>query len=221
MAVEPLASLAAEGGAQAPGGSAAPAAAPAAAQSTARPANPPLRTATVVSNFVLFQAAWFACILGAAHGWPWSGTAVVALVVAWHVLRAPQPLAELKLAMAATGIGFLWENLLMHTGIVQFISGKFIDALAPGWILAMWALFAITLNVSLRWLKGRWLLAFVMGAIAGPASYAAGVRMGAAVLPQPVVSLAVLSVGWALLTPLLLLLSQRWNGMQPPEGAHA
>jgi hypothetical protein len=174
----------------------------------------PLATATVVGNFVLFQAAWFACILGAAHGWPWAGTLAVVAAVAWHLLRAPQPIEELKLVGVAVGAGFLWENLLMHLGLVRFVAGQTVDFLAPAWILAMWALFAITLNVSLRWLKGRWLLAVLMGAVAGPASYYGGARMGAAVLPQPVPSLIALSIGWAILTPALLWAAQRWNGMR-------
>jgi hypothetical protein len=178
------------------------------------PAAALLSTSAVVVNFVLFQLGWFACILGAAHGWPWAGTLAVAAVVAWHVLRAPRPVEELKLVGAALAIGLVWENLLMHLGLVQFASGQTFDALAPVWILAMWALFATVLNVSLRWLKGRWLLAVVLGAVAGPASYYGGVRMGAATLPQLVPALVALSIGWAVLTPLLLLAAQRWNGMQ-------
>lgn len=178
---------------------------------------PPLATSVVVANFVLFQLGWFACILGAAHGWPWAGTAAVGAVVAWHLLRAPQPLEELKLVAAATGIGLVWENALMHAGLVRFVTSYAFDALAPVWILAMWSLFATVLNVSLRWLKGRWLLAVLLGAVAGPASYYAGVRMGAAVLPQPLAALIALSVGWAVLTPMLLLAAQRWNGMRALE----
>jgi hypothetical protein len=185
------------------------------------PARTSLPTRLVVANFLLFQVGWFACVLGAAHGWAWSGTAVVAMIVAWHVARAPRPLVEFKLVAAATGVGFLWENFLMHAGLVRFISGKFAEMLAPAWILAMWALFAITLNVSLRWLQGRWLLAFVLGAVAGPASYLGGVRLGAAVLPATAPALLALGIGWALLTPLLLLMARRWNGMMPGEAARA
>ena len=180
-------------------------------------ATPPLATSAIVANFVLFQLGWFACILGAANGWTGAGTAAVGAVVAWHLLRAPQPLEELKLVAAATGIGLVWENALMYAGLVRFVSGYAFDALAPVWILAMWALFATVLNVSLRWLKGRWLLAVLLGAVAGPASYYAGVRLGAAVLPQPVAALIALSVGWAVLTPMLLLAAQRWNGMRAAE----
>lgn len=178
-------------------------------------------TAAVAVNFAVFQAGWFACILGAAHGWPWGGALVVALIVAGHVACAARPLEELKLVAAAVLIGVVWENLLMALGLVDFASGKSVEHLAPVWILMMWALFAITLNLSLRWLKGRWLLAMVIGAVAGPLSYAAGVRLGAAVFLQPVAALAVLGFGWAVLTAALLFLAQRWNGIDKPAGADA
>ena len=38
-------------------------------------------------NFLLFQIAWFACVLGAANNLPWVGPLVVGLIVIYH-LRA-------------------------------------------------------------------------------------------------------------------------------------
>jgi hypothetical protein len=43
----------------------------------------------------------------------------------------------------------------------------------------LWALVASTLNSSLSWLRGKPLLGAVLGAIAGPLSYEAGIRLGA------------------------------------------
>jgi hypothetical protein len=75
----------------------------------------------------------------------------------------------------------------------------------------MWALFATTLNVSLGWLQGRWVLTVVLGAMAGPLSYWAGVRMGAVQFVEPAQAVAALAVGWGLATPLLLLLARLFN----------
>jgi len=87
------------------------------------------------------------------------------------------------------------------------------DAMAPPWILGLWALFATTLNVSLNWLKGRWLVAALLGGIAGPLSYWAGARLGAVVLVEPVPALVALSIGWAILMPLLMALARRYDGI--------
>jgi hypothetical protein len=76
----------------------------------------------------------------------------------------------------------------------------------------MWAIFATTLNISLRWLKGRWLVAILSGAIAGPLAYYAGARLGGVVFTDQTIALIALSMGWAVLMPLLMALSQRLDG---------
>ena len=79
--------------------------------------------------------------------------------------------------------------------------------LAPYWMVAMWGLLAIALNVSLRWLRGRWWLAAVLGAVGGPVSFASGVRLGAAHFVDAAAALAAIAVAWALALPLLMWLS--------------
>jgi hypothetical protein len=74
-------------------------------------------------------------------------------------------------------------------------------------------LFATTLNVSLRWLKGRWVLAALLGGSAGPLSFYAGHRLGGVAFADPVYSLTVLGLGWAVLMPLLLWLGGRLDGL--------
>ncbi len=170
--------------------------------------------AGVVVNFVAFQAGWFACVLGAAQGWPWTGTAVAAAVVALHLWRAARPAQELKLVAIALAIGATWDSLLVNLDLVEFPSGIVVDGVAPLWILALWALFATTLNVSLRWLQDRLLVAAALGAVAGPLSYWAGARLGALELIDPVPALLALAIGWAAMTPLLLEIARRYDGVQ-------
>jgi hypothetical protein len=72
-------------------------------------------------------------------------------------------------------------------------------------MVALWVNLGTTLNVSLGWLRGRYLAAAAMGAIAGPLAYWAGVRLEAVTfgLPLPV-ALAVISVEWAVSMPALI-----------------
>jgi len=95
------------------------------------------------------------------------------------------------------------------------------SGLAPGWILALWALFATTLNASLRWLKGRPVLAVSLGAVVGPLSYVAGVKLGAVALVEPASGYAALVVEWAVAMPVLMALADRFNGVQPVAEASA
>ena len=164
-------------------------------------------------NFALFQAAWFAGVLGAAHDVPLLGTLIVAAVIAWHVSVSARPVMEAKLVVAALAIGAVFETFCVQLGQVTFTSGQPEPYLAPYWMVAMWGLLAIALNVTMRWMKRRWLLAAALGAIAGPMSYAAGVRLGAATFIHATAALTTLAVAWALLMPLLVWLSDRFDGV--------
>ncbi len=165
-------------------------------------------TPRVIANFVAFQAGWFACVLGAAHGLPWAGTAFAAVIIVTHVFFAEQPRREIRLVAMALLIGIVWDSALVMLGWLDFSSGFFIAGVAPYWILALWALFAITLRHSLAWLQTRLLTAAVVGAIAGPLAYWGGLRLGAVILVEPLHALVALSIGWGLFTPLLLRLAR-------------
>jgi len=175
------------------------------------PTLPGARRRRLLTNFVLFEAAWFACVIGASQDGlaVMAGTGAALLAVALHVALSEQPIAELELAMAAALIGLAWETLLIQIGVVAVPHGELFAGVAPPWIVAMWALFATTLNYSLGWLRGRWMLAAALGAIAGPLSYWAGVRMGALQFIDPVKAVIALAIGWGVATPLLLGLARR------------
>lgn len=165
-------------------------------------------------NFVAFQIGWFACVLGAAKGLPWAGVLVVLAVVALHLARVRRPLPELRLVGLAMALGLLLDSLLLATGWLSYPAGLWLPALAPYWIVAMWALFATTLNVSMGWLRGRPLLAVLMGAVGGPLSYLAGEELGGIELTEPVLALSALAIAWAVAMPLLMKAAERLDGVR-------
>lgn len=165
-----------------------------------------------ILNLVVFQVAWFACVLGGAHGLPWLGVGVVALVVALHLRLASDPAREALLLLLVGVVGGLWDGLLVRYGFLEYPSGLIVPWLAPVWIIAMWVAFATTLNVSLGWLKGRWYLACLLGAIGGPLAYFGGYKLGAVAFPDTLVAMVVLAGGWSFLMPLVLWMAQRFDG---------
>lgn len=171
----------------------------------------------LVVNFILFQLGWFVCVLGAASDIPWAGTLGVVVILAHHLHSANNAEKELQLLSLVLTIGFTWDSLLVAFGILEFNSGLFHSALAPHWIIAMWALFSTTLNVSMSWLKGRYLLSAVFGAVGGPLAYYAGAKLGAVSMPSEVAALVALATGWSIIMPTLVLLSERLNGFQPVQ----
>lgn len=171
----------------------------------------------ILVNFIAFQLGWFACVLGAAWGWPWAGTGIALAIVALHLARAPQPQREATLVVGAAALGALWDSLLVVLGWIEYPNGTLVAGTAPHWMVALWMLFATTLNVSLAWLKRRLPLALVFGAIGGPLAYFGGAKLGALVFANQIAALTALAVGWALLTPLLIVLARRCDGFVPAQ----
>lgn len=167
-------------------------------------------------NVILFQAGWFACVLGAANGLPWAGALAAVAIVGWHLARARQPRQELALVAAAVVVGAVFETMLVQTGWVRFDAGVLLEGAAPYWMVALWALFATTLNVSLRSLRERLWLAALLGAAGGPAAYYAGSRLGALEFAAVGAALVAIGVGWAVLAPALLAAARRLDGYAQP-----
>lgn len=163
-------------------------------------------------NFAAFQAGWFACVLGAANGVPWIGTLVVAAAVAWHLSRAARPAREGALLVAALLIGLAWDSAMVAAGVLTYETGMLAAGFAPYWIVALWPLFATTLNVSLRWLRARAWWAAAFGAVGGPLAYAGGAGLGAVGIPDMAPAMVVLGAGWALITPALTAIARHFDG---------
>ena len=70
-----------------------------------------------IINLTLFQAAWFAAVLGAAGGAPWLGPLVMVPVLAVHLSLTDDRQGELKLLLAAGVFGFLYDTALVTAGV--------------------------------------------------------------------------------------------------------
>jgi hypothetical protein len=188
---------------------------------------PPL--ALLVINVLGFQLGWVACV-----SWRTPGLLVALPVLAWFVWVSERPARAVGLLLACTLVGLLCDGLLLGSGLLRLVglpgcgdglAGGWLQVacsapsppwrtgllLAPAWMAVLWALLGSTLNHSMAWLQGRWLLAAVLGGVGGLASYEAGVRLGAVEMVDVVACRWSLGLGWALLMPALLALARRWR----------
>lgn len=158
-----------------------------------------------VLNFVAFQVIWVAAVAGTGAGWSLLGPA---LLVAWmpvHGWLSRCPRQDFLLVAGALLFGTLLDTLYQVGGLLRFNGWTLLAPLAPLWISALWVNFVLTLNHSMKWLRGRLVVAAVFGAIGGPLSYWAGVRLGAAQwVADPVFALSLIGIAWALVTPALI-----------------
>jgi hypothetical protein len=160
-------------------------------------------------NFVGFQVGWFSCALGAAGDWPLLGPLVVGVLLTLQLSQVPSPGKQFRFLLAATLLGWLVDSGLGGAGVFVFPFGSGLAGLCPLWMAALWANFAGTLHLSLDWLRGRYWLASGLGACGGPLAYYGGQRLGAMQLgSNAAISLLVIAVEWALVTPALVYLSE-------------
>ncbi|WP_395683293.1 DUF2878 domain-containing protein [Dokdonella sp.] len=171
------------------------------------------------ANLLGYQAVWFAAVIGAARDAPWVGVGVAALFVALQLSASTERRSDLLLVLCALLVGIVLDGTLAGFGVLHYASH---DALlpAPAWILAVWAAFAMTINHSFAFLRGRADWAVVLGAIGGPLAYLGAARgFGAVVFAAPAWhAVAMLAFGWAIALPLLALLAQRWHRRSRPVG---
>jgi hypothetical protein len=160
-------------------------------------------------NFLLYQAGWWACVLGAAHGQVLWGPVVTVFALAAHFAWVSRRRAREALLVTVTGcVGAAVELVFMANDVYRLASPAPGIVAAGLWAAALWAMFAATFDGMLRWLHGRYGLAAALGAVGGPLAFLGGQALGAVVLnPAVTAGLLPLAVVWAVLPPLLL-----WSG---------
>ncbi|MEO6236937.1 MAG: DUF2878 domain-containing protein [Vicinamibacterales bacterium] len=154
---------------------------------------------TPLINYALYQAGWFACVLGGASHRPWTGFMIATILIVAHLTLSRDRSREVRLLVLTTAVGAVVEMVQIAAGTYGFTSGTVNDAFPPPWLLAMWAQFATTFRFSLRRVLTRPVSAALFGAAGGPLAFLAGERLGAVTLLPPLThGLLRLSLGWAI-----------------------
>jgi len=169
---------------------------------------------SIAVNFILFQIGWFACVLMAARDNSFIGVVIGLMIVVVHLILNKFRINNLVLMILVTLLGFSWDSVLTHFNVLVFNTGIMLPDLAPSWILVMWILFSTTLNISFRWLYGRYTLAMLLGAIFGPIAYQAGSALGAVEIPDDLMANGLMALGWSLLMPLFIKLAELTEGIE-------
>jgi hypothetical protein len=169
----------------------------------------------IIINFVVFQIAWFACVLGAAHGMPWQAFLFVLIAVFSQLMLNNINLKnEILLIALIAIIGAIFDQMIINHQLILYQSHGWNNAIVPIWIIGLWIAFASTINLSLRWLRDYPLVAILFGAIGGPLAYLGAEKLGAVTLSITPDSIIALAVGWGLLMPIILKIAQKFDGYQ-------
>ena len=122
------------------------------------------------------------------------------------------------LLLAAGLLGLIFDTAFVAGGVFTPLQHLFPRPISPPWMICLWLNFAATLNVSMAWLRGRYLLAALFGAIGGPLAYYSGAKLGAIGALPTTTGMLLLAIGWGIMTPLLVWLARALSvGKKTPE----
>ncbi|MEO6227969.1 MAG: DUF2878 domain-containing protein [Thermomonas sp.] len=163
------------------------------------------------TNLIGYQLVWFAIVISASRAQPWWGIATALTFIALQLLYSTTRVADMRTVVAALACGFLMDGALAATEWMHYAS-PLISLPAPIWILSLWMAFAMTLNHSMLFLRGRPGLAALLGVVGGPLAYLGAARgFDAVIFVIPAWrAISLLAAGWAISLAVLALLTQRW-----------
>jgi hypothetical protein len=163
--------------------------------------------ARALVNGLLFNISWFAIV--ATH----SNTlapiiAGVHLLV--HFMIFGKGKNEALLILGITLAGLVLDNLMFAAGIFTLAG---VQAPSPWWLSCLWPVLGTTLMHAFSTLQQRLILASIVGAVGGTASYVAGTRLSDVAFGDPIFGPMSIALIWAIAFPVLLA-AARWLSLR-------
>ena len=156
-----------------------------------------------LTNAIVFQVGWFVCIL---FGSFWAGLFTF-FAFAFHFSTSVTRKADSLAVVLCVAIGLVHDSILLHGNFIHFQEG---NSFSPLWLICLWALLGINLHHSLRWIYQRPLISACLGAVCGPLTYVAGIRLSSAEWTSPLLeTMPLIAVLWFFVLPLHRFLSLR------------
>lgn len=164
-----------------------------------------------------YQLVWCACVFGGIAGVNWPGLVTALMFLVATLWQSPNRSAEARLLLGAGLFGLGFDALLVSVGVIDFAAPLPVlgEYLGPPWMLCLWLCFATLLPRSLAWLRERLWLAALLGAVAGPLTYAGAIQAGAAKMEASwPLGMALIGLEFGLATPLFAWLARSVEASQ-------
>jgi len=157
-------------------------------------------------NFLIFQTGWLVCAI-----WPGNQAALFALfLVGLHLIFVShRRRTELLIIIVGSALGVALDTAWRHAGILVFPESQIpVAGTIPAWLICIWLLFLTTVNHMLAWVARSPFTLWLLPPLAGPFAYFSAARLGAVDIGFSPWGLIGLGVGWLVLYPSLVALSQ-------------
>ena len=156
----------------------------------------------ILYNAIVFNIAWFVCILGGST----IAVPFAIAVIGVHLVFFSDNKTEIGLTTVVVLLGIVVESVFIRGGLLVPPDGSLWP---PLWLICLWGFFATTLNHSLKWFQSHLPVAVAMGAVSAPLTYLAGTRLNDFSLREPVIlTLVAMGVVWCVAFPFCLFLAR-------------
>ena len=136
------------------------------------------------------------------------------LIVILHLVLSQARTAEIKTLLMVAILGSAWESLMVNQGWIHYL-GSTHPSVIPGWLMAAWLAFAMTLNHGLARLKAHPLRAGLIGATCAPLAWSGALELGALEMTDPLETLLIISISWLFLLPAFLKIANHFLPVEP------
>jgi hypothetical protein len=118
-------------------------------------------------NLVVFQGAWFACVLGSKSSYPMLYPVLGFCAVLGLVILSKRFGAAFPFLLSSVALGMVGDSLLVRLELLAFYANPTVGG-APLWMIILWANFGLMLRPLFPWFLEnniRCLLGFSIGGV--------------------------------------------------------
>ena len=157
-------------------------------------------------DLIGFKICWILCAFSTKWQQPYLGPIVTFFFILIHLIIVKFNVRDIKIISLAILIGLIIDSLFFQLNLIDYQGGILANfKIAPLWILSMWGGFVVTLLYTLNSIKNHYIISGLIGAIGGPLSYNAGVKIGSIIINGSLAYI-ILAIIWGLIVPFLFYL---------------
>ena len=156
-----------------------------------------------IIDALVFQGAWFCSVFSEAYGKGFLGVIYISVfLIVYAFWLFPNQLRFLPIIIFLI-LGSACDSVLHFSGAIALKSPLVFEWGPAPFMLGLWALMSVSLQISLSWLHQRYILGVVLGGFSGAFTYFQASKIGALEVGSPTLtSLVWIFIAWAICFPM-------------------
>ena len=156
-----------------------------------------------IANALGYQAVWLATMVSVYMGHFWYGFFTSMVFAGLTLCFGGKAKQDGRIVLIGLTLGVSVDTLFAAGGWIQYAMPWTAISIAPLWIIALWLSFSFTLNHSMAFLRGNYVVAAVFGLIGGPLAYWCADRLFNVIEYGTDISVVMIGLGlcWGIVIP--------------------